>query len=156
MEHLYVDNILLRANTVEEALHKMSRSVWEYENRVVSPDPTATDESIDVARKCRVIKAPTISLPKFHGNQEEFSEFWAIFETLVHNSTEISQIEKIVLLKESLKGPAEKVIRGIQPVPKNYPWMVETITKRYSYQPINPNSSKLSKSKNQHLKKRKL
>ncbi|KAK6012363.1 hypothetical protein OSTOST_22490, partial [Ostertagia ostertagi] len=32
---------------------------------------------------------------------------------------------------------SEKVIRGIQSIPKNYPWMVETITKRYGNKPAN-------------------
>lgn len=43
------------------------------------------------------------SLPSFYGNAEEFPEYWAVFESLVHKSTELDVMEKILLLKESLK-----------------------------------------------------
>ncbi|KAL6734085.1 hypothetical protein Aduo_004665 [Ancylostoma duodenale] len=96
-----------------------------------------TETSSSTSKKPRTVKPPSITLPKFHGNQEEFPEFWAIFESLIHENDELSTIEKIVLLKESLKGSAEKAIRGIKPVPSNYNWMVETITKRFGNKPMN-------------------
>ncbi|KAK6756018.1 hypothetical protein RB195_014420 [Necator americanus] len=55
----------------------------------------------------RSIKPPQASLPKFHGDSEEFAEYWGISETLVHRSKELDVIEKILLLKESLRGRAQ-------------------------------------------------
>uniref|UniRef100_A0A7I4YCI1 Gag-pol polyprotein n=1 Tax=Haemonchus contortus TaxID=6289 RepID=A0A7I4YCI1_HAECO len=58
-------------------------------------------------KSCRSVKPPQVSLPKFHGSAEDFPEYWAIFETLVHNSSELDTMEKILLLKESLVATSE-------------------------------------------------
>lgn len=80
---------------------------------------------------CRSIKPPQASLPKFYGSAEEFPEYWAIFETLVHKSRELDIMEKILLLKESLKGRAQSVIKGIRLVPENYEWIIKTLKENY-------------------------
>ncbi|KHJ92975.1 integrase core domain protein [Oesophagostomum dentatum] len=87
--------------------------------------------------KQRSIKPPQASLPKFFGNPEEFQEYWAIFEALVHNSKELDTMEKILLLKESLKGRAQTAIKGIKLIPENYNWIIETLQENYCNQPSN-------------------
>ncbi|KHJ82133.1 hypothetical protein OESDEN_18175, partial [Oesophagostomum dentatum] len=91
----------------------------------------------DSAPKTRTVKPPNVTLPKFYGNQEEFPEYWAIYESLIHSSSDITTIEKIVLLKDSLRGKAEKAIKGIQPISKNYEWMVQTLKDKFGNQPAN-------------------
>ncbi|RCN35484.1 hypothetical protein ANCCAN_18647 [Ancylostoma caninum] len=102
----------------------------------VGESSTTSNEVIETSsstnKKPRTVKPPSITLIKFYGNQEEFPEFWDIFESLMHENDELPSIEKIVLLKESLKGSA---ICGIKPVPSNHNWMVDTITKRFGYKP---------------------
>ncbi|KAK6729915.1 hypothetical protein RB195_006768 [Necator americanus] len=66
-------------------------------------------------RTLRSIKPLQATLPKFYGNSDDFPEYWAIFEALVHNSEELDILEKILLLKESLKGRAQTAIEGIKP-----------------------------------------
>ncbi|CAJ0601465.1 unnamed protein product [Cylicocyclus nassatus] len=63
--------------------------------------------------------ANTQTLPWSPGR---ISGVWAVFETLIHENDELSTVEKIVHLKESLKGAAEKAIRGIKPVPAKHDW----------------------------------
>ncbi|VDL74695.1 unnamed protein product [Nippostrongylus brasiliensis] len=86
---------------------------------------------------CRSIRPPQAALPKFFGNAEEFPEYWAVFETLVHNSKELDTMEKILLLKESLQGKAQASIKGITLVPQNYEWIIRTLQENYCNQPIN-------------------
>ncbi|EYC20177.1 hypothetical protein Y032_0022g494 [Ancylostoma ceylanicum] len=71
-------------------------------NRTTNP-AREIEEIPEENRRCRLAKPP----PKFYGNQEEFPEYWALYESLIDNCNELTTIEKIVLLKESLKGPAE-------------------------------------------------
>ncbi|XGW33827.1 hypothetical protein V3C99_017913, partial [Haemonchus contortus] len=87
-------------------------------------DETQSVECINPPRSCRSIRPPQASLPKFHGDAEDFPEFWAVFETLVHKSNELDVMEKILLLKESLVGKAQNSIKGIRLVPENYNWLV--------------------------------
>ncbi|VDL85984.1 unnamed protein product, partial [Nippostrongylus brasiliensis] len=86
---------------------------------------------------CRSFRPPQATLPKCFGNAEEFPEYWAVFEILVHNSKELDTMEKILLLKESLQGKAQASIKGITLVPQNYEWIIRTLQENYCNQPIN-------------------
>uniref|UniRef100_A0A7I4Y857 Reverse transcriptase domain-containing protein n=1 Tax=Haemonchus contortus TaxID=6289 RepID=A0A7I4Y857_HAECO len=85
----------------------------------------------------RSIKPPNISLPKFYGSEEEFPEYWAVYDSLIHSSNGLSTIEKIVLLKDSLRGKAERAIKGIQPIAKNYEWIAQTLKDKFGNRPVN-------------------
>ncbi|KAL6738103.1 hypothetical protein Aduo_011689 [Ancylostoma duodenale] len=52
---------------------------------------------------CRTLKPKQLKLPRFYGDEEEFPEFWAVFETLVHESKVLTTVEKMLLLKDSLE-----------------------------------------------------
>ncbi|KHJ84902.1 hypothetical protein OESDEN_15378, partial [Oesophagostomum dentatum] len=118
-----------------------------HEQRVTTGDSSSeltefeefmSDDDSDHSRRVnKAIAPPKITLPKFFGVEEEFSEFWAVFETLVHSNKSLSTVEKMLLLKESLKGNSENAIKGIQLVPQNYIWMIETLKKKYGNKPIN-------------------
>ncbi|KHJ76291.1 hypothetical protein OESDEN_24089 [Oesophagostomum dentatum] len=86
---------------------------------------------------CKSVKTPTLTLPKFYGVEEEFTEFWAIYETLVHNNTSLSVVEKMLLLKDSLRGKSDNAIKGIQLVPQNYNWMIDALKRKYGNKPVN-------------------
>lgn len=40
-----------------------------------------------------------LGLSNHNENQEKFSEFWAIYESLIHENDELPTIDKIMLLK---------------------------------------------------------
>uniref|UniRef100_A0A1I7X3Q4 Helo_like_N domain-containing protein n=1 Tax=Heterorhabditis bacteriophora TaxID=37862 RepID=A0A1I7X3Q4_HETBA len=81
-----------------------------------------------------------IKVPEFSGKVEEWEEFWAIYEDMVHTNAELSVMEKIILLKDSLKEKPTKTIKGIQMLPANYEWMVSTLQKRYGHKSNNRSS----------------
>ncbi|EYB96025.1 hypothetical protein Y032_0154g2997 [Ancylostoma ceylanicum] len=85
----------------------------------------------------RSIRPPQATLPKFQGYAEEFSEYWAVFETLVHKCNDLDVMEKILLLKESLRGRAQAAIKGIKLIPENYDWIIRTLQQNYCNQPTN-------------------
>ncbi|KAM3967335.1 uncharacterized protein ACR2FA_011675 [Aphomia sociella] len=78
------------------------------------------------------IKLPTISLPTFDGRYETWIEFRDIFLSLVHNSNEISDIQKFHYLKSSLKGSAELVIDSLAFSSSNYMVAWELLLNRYN------------------------
>ncbi|KAK6762557.1 hypothetical protein RB195_023326 [Necator americanus] len=92
----------------------------------------STCNSGTAKRTLRSIKPPQATLPKFYGNSDDFPEYWAVFEALVHNSEELDIMEKILLLKESLKGRAQTAIKGIKLIPENYNWLIKTLQENYS------------------------
>ncbi|XP_028162234.1 uncharacterized protein LOC114354174 [Ostrinia furnacalis] len=78
------------------------------------------------------VKLPTITIPTFDGSYEHWLEFRDTFLSLVHNSTEISSIQKFHYLKSSLKGSAELVIDSLEFSSANYDIAWELLLNRYN------------------------
>lgn len=78
------------------------------------------------------VKLPTISLPTFNGHYEQWLEFRDTFLALVHNSHEISDIQKFHYLKSSLRGSAELVIDSVEFSARNYSIAWELLLSRYN------------------------
>ncbi|XP_052755676.1 uncharacterized protein LOC128201782 [Galleria mellonella] len=83
-------------------------------------------------RASQSIKLPTISLPVYDGTYEHWIEYRDIFLSLVHNSDEISDIQKFHYLKSSLKGSAELVIDSLEFSASNYVVAWELLLNRYN------------------------
>lgn len=82
--------------------------------------------------KHRSVKLPTIAMPTFDGSYEHWLEFRDKFLSLVHDSTEISDIQKFHYLKLSLKGSAELVVESVQFSADNYLVAWELLLNRYN------------------------
>ncbi|XP_013194101.2 uncharacterized protein LOC106137743 [Amyelois transitella] len=82
--------------------------------------------------KIKSIKLPVISMPTFDGSYEHWLEFRDTFMSLVHNSNEISDIQKFHYLKSSLKGSAELVIDSVEFSASNYTIAWELLLNRYN------------------------
>lgn len=78
------------------------------------------------------IKLPTIVMPTFDGSFEHWLEFRDTFISLVHDSNEISNIQKFHYLKSSLKGSAKLVIDSIEFSANNYLVAWELLVNRYN------------------------
>uniref|UniRef100_A0A1I7WP73 DUF1758 domain-containing protein n=1 Tax=Heterorhabditis bacteriophora TaxID=37862 RepID=A0A1I7WP73_HETBA len=94
----------------------------------------------NLQQRHRKVQPLRIKVPEFSGKVEEWEEFWAIYEDMVHTNAELSVMEKIILLKDSLKEKPTKTIKGIQMLPANYEWMVSTLQKRYGHKSNNRSS----------------
>lgn len=66
------------------------------------------------------VKLPTISIPTFDGSYERWLEFRDTFQSLIHNSNQITSIQKFHYLKSSLKGSAALVIESLEFSAANY------------------------------------
>lgn len=78
------------------------------------------------------IKLPTISVPTFDGSCDRWLEFRDTFQSLVHESTQISSIQKFHYLKSSLKGSAALVIDSVEFSADNYSVAWELLLNRFN------------------------
>lgn len=78
------------------------------------------------------VKLPTINMPSFDGSFEHWLEYRDTFLSLVHNSNEISNIQKFHYLKSSLRGSAAMVINSLQFSSDNYEVAWELLLNRYN------------------------
>ena len=78
------------------------------------------------------VKLPKISVSSFDGSLLNWSSFWEQFETAIHLKEQLTDAEKLVYLKDSLKdGPARHVIEGLAQTSGNYAEEITCLQKRY-------------------------
>lgn len=65
-------------------------------------------------------KYPQINLPVFNGAYEDWFSFYDTFNSLVHNNTQLSDIEKYHYLKSCLREEAAQVIKALEMSSVNY------------------------------------
>ena len=79
------------------------------------------------------VKLPKLDVPTFDGNILNWQTFWEQFSVAVHNRSSLSDAEKLVYLRHSLKdGSAKKVIEGLSRSGEHYAEAVECLRSRYN------------------------
>ncbi|XP_029173395.1 uncharacterized protein LOC114942238 [Nylanderia fulva] len=76
------------------------------------------------------VKLPTIKLPTFSGNIEDWKRYADTFKTLIHDS-DLSGVQKHQYFVGSLSGPAARIIESIEISEQNYIIAWELLRKRY-------------------------
>ena len=77
------------------------------------------------------IKLPTIELPKFRGELEEWLGFRDTFASLIHNNAAINNIQKFHYLRAALEGNAEQIIKSLEFSEANYTIAWEALRGRF-------------------------
>lgn len=78
------------------------------------------------------IKLPTISLPTFDGTYDNWLEFRDTFLSLIHNSKNIDNVQKLHYLRSALSGNALQVIKSLEFSAENYDIAWELLQNRYN------------------------
>lgn len=68
----------------------------------------------------KLVRLPTIQLPKFNGSYDSWLEFRDTFTSLIHSDSNIDVINKFHYLRASLEGSAAVVIDSIEFSSSNY------------------------------------
>lgn len=74
---------------------------------------------------------PTIKLPEFTGNYNQWLPFRDLFIELIHSNPLLPKAQKISHLKSKLKGEAEKLVQHLAPNADNYDSCWEILIQRY-------------------------
>ncbi|XP_073950860.1 uncharacterized protein [Choristoneura fumiferana] len=78
----------------------------------------------------RLSKLPELSIPTFSGNLLEWHQFWDQFHSCI-DQRNLSDVDKLMYLKASLRGEAKKTIEGLDTTNKNYGIAISTLKERY-------------------------
>lgn len=87
---------------------------------------TSSNKSANVTDFAPIqVHLPKIVLPSFNGTYEGWPTFSDLFISLVHNNTNLSEVQKLHYLKTSVTGEAETLLKNIQITSNNYQsaWM---------------------------------
>jgi NADH dehydrogenase/NADH:ubiquinone oxidoreductase subunit G len=77
------------------------------------------------------IRLPTISLPTFDGTFTAWCSFFDAFNTLIHNNSDLTNIQRLTYLKSSLKGEPFELVSTLDITELNYNIALDTLKKRY-------------------------
>ncbi|XP_055627216.1 uncharacterized protein LOC129769151 [Toxorhynchites rutilus septentrionalis] len=77
------------------------------------------------------VKLPEISLPHFSGNIKDWVTFRDTFYSLIHNNSQLTEMDKFTYLKSSLTGEALQEVNGIELSAANYDVAWKTLESRY-------------------------
>ena len=68
---------------------------------------------------------------KFDGNVFKWHQFWDTFETTIHNSKTLSDVDKFNYLRAQLTNAAKETISGLETTDANYQVTIDILQERY-------------------------
>lgn len=105
----------------ESEMHDIRMSVSELKNRIKSQRSGPTPN----------LKVEDIKISPFYGDLSEWPTFKDIFNSLIHESSHYSKVEKMYRLKSYLKGEAGRLIQHLTVTNENYLAAWEILNNRY-------------------------
>lgn len=78
-----------------------------------------------------LVKLPKINLPTFNGNLSEWTSFYHLFDTTIHQNQNLAPIEKFTYLRSCLKDEALNLIKSLPITPLNYCIAWQNLGQRY-------------------------
>ena len=115
---------------VELELHlkDLDKCIQEQSEQVQYNTPTPAIGG-NLTKSCKV-KLPELKLPTFDGEQSKWPEFWAMFESSIHDQ-EMMPVLKFTYLKGQLKNEALNAISGLLVTNENYQIALDILKDRY-------------------------
>ncbi|XP_049308683.1 uncharacterized protein LOC125777638 [Bactrocera dorsalis] len=77
-------------------------------------------------------RLPQLQLPSFGGAYTDWPNFFGMFQTIVHDDTELSNLEKFQHLRSCLKGAALDTIQSLEMRDENYTIAMKLLSQRFS------------------------
>lgn len=85
----------------------------------------------------RQTRVPEIQLPKFSGSYCDWSSFFALFSTVIHDNNELSCLEKFHYLRSNLEDVALDTIAAIELKEENYEVALSLLKNRFDNKLLN-------------------
>ncbi len=119
------------SDDLNTAVLKMDQAIFDMSLEIMRR--LCMPESTTPTAKTRGVKLPKIDVPMFDGDILHWQTFWEQFSVAIHDRTSISDAEKLVYLRHSLKdGSAKSVIEGLSRSGEQYAEAIESLKSRYS------------------------
>lgn len=77
------------------------------------------------------IRMPSVQIPEFGGESEQWAQFWILFKELVHDKTDLSYGVKFTYLRSAIKGNAKELIDGFTPNEDGYNDVISLLKDTY-------------------------
>ncbi|UYV71355.1 hypothetical protein LAZ67_8002739 [Cordylochernes scorpioides] len=112
----------------KEDIFNMLVSIEEALSLIETKENTHSDKQLPESN----VNLPKINLPIFNGDSANWLSFREIFNSTINSNQTLTEIQKFQYLNASVKGPAEKLIRGFPISDKNYQQAWDTLCNRFN------------------------
>ncbi|UYV77539.1 hypothetical protein LAZ67_15001420 [Cordylochernes scorpioides] len=112
----------------KENIFNMLVSIEEALSLIETKENTHSDKQLPESN----VNLPKINLPIFNGDSANWLSFREIFNSTINSNQTLTEIQKFQYLNASVKGPAEKLIRGFPISDKNYQQAWDTLCNRFN------------------------
>ncbi len=76
--------------------------------------------SIGNGNSSKNVRLPKVSLPNFDGNYRNWASFYDLFRSMIHENSNLSNVERYQYLLSSLSGEALALVKGLPMCEANY------------------------------------
>ncbi|UYV83677.1 hypothetical protein LAZ67_23002041 [Cordylochernes scorpioides] len=112
----------------KDDIFNMLVSIEEALSLIETKENTHSDKQLPESN----VNLPKINLPIFNGDSANWLSFREIFNSTINSNQTLTEIQKFQYLNVSVKGPAEKLIRGFPISEKNYQQAWDTLCNRFN------------------------
>ena len=116
--HGYKDNVYRALTMIDKALSS-------------PPTPVTGASAPTAAHRVDKVKLPRLSLPHFSGDITKWATFWDSYESAVHKSDSLNDIDKFNYLRSLLERAAYDAISGLTLSAANYKEAIDILQKRF-------------------------
>ncbi|KAL6725449.1 hypothetical protein Aduo_007500 [Ancylostoma duodenale] len=125
------NKIQFRQHELREQSNVLHSTIPSTSNQSINGSEGATSSIPERNERQIKIRRPMLEIPSFSGNFREFNSFWAVFESLIHNDYELSDVDKFLFLKQALKGRAAAALSCIPVTGDRYSTAVNILKKQF-------------------------
>lgn len=129
-EYFVKDKFLLISDTVEQIMDTLSEGLERLQPSTVQANLDMSNSSHE--SRITPVHLPRIDIPKFSGELTKWENFRDVFESLVANRSDLSNVQKLHYLKANLTGVASRVLNNTQITDANYATAWELLKRRYN------------------------
>lgn len=114
-------------DTVGVARHK-----WKQHNQRNQTNTPPGSHVSNTSTDSNLIRLPKFDLPTFEGNYESWLGFHDVFKSVIHDRTDLPEIQKLHYLRSCLKGEAATVIKSLDTSSDSYAEAWTLLNERYN------------------------
>ena len=98
-----------------------------------TPAARTSDAKPAASSEAKMVRLPKLDIPTFDGNLLHWLTFWEQFCVAIHDRDDISDAQKLVYLRQSLKdGSARNAIEGLSRSGEQYKEAIQCLQNRYN------------------------
>ena len=127
------------AQDVSDELHMkitFDKSIFDMSLKVnkLLYNPECMPEATVSTHDTKGVRLPKLKVPTFDGDILRWQTFWEQFQVAIHDRCDISDTQKLVYLRHSLKdGTVKNATEGLSRSSEHYTVAVECLKSRYSH-----------------------